>query len=162
MGVNYHFNLAVGFEMTEDELYKPFEKHFEEESHLEDRYDPKTGKKLTPEKVVTKRAYDEYYVDGERVEFYDLDGIIAEKLECQIWECNDGGEAMYVIGPSGIDLNDDTKAFYGGPIDAEGYVSFQDVAALGPSLEALKVKLNKYLNMPLTSEPVIRIVWRVG
>jgi len=46
--------ICVGFFMTLEEALKPFLVTQDEISHLEDRFDPKTGKKIEPVKVVDR------------------------------------------------------------------------------------------------------------
>lgn len=49
-------DVKVGFMVPYEDLVKPLTFEKAEESHLEDRFDPKTGAKLEPEKVVDVEA----------------------------------------------------------------------------------------------------------
>lgn len=86
MGMSFSFYLRVGFELSEDEALAPFyHKEITEDEglfHLEDRFDPKTGSKVAPEKVwdrppkTTKNKWIE--INGEKSEVWDPDCLTVD------------------------------------------------------------------------------------
>jgi hypothetical protein len=90
MGIDYSFSLAVGFVVDMDALLKPFAKVTKGKSHMEDRFDPKTGEKLEPVKVVDRGHRETYSLDGKRfgTDRYDFLEALGVKLDCTI---DDGG-----------------------------------------------------------------------
>jgi hypothetical protein len=46
MGVSYDAGLSIGYTIDLDNIPKRYRKRRERQAHLEDRYDPKTGRKL--------------------------------------------------------------------------------------------------------------------
>ncbi len=52
MGTDYTFNLAISFKFIEKDLVKAFGRKTIEQSHHEERFDPKTGKKIDDELVI--------------------------------------------------------------------------------------------------------------
>jgi hypothetical protein len=75
MGMDRYDTLVIGFVAEAEDVLKPFEVEVDEKSHLEDRFDSKTGKKLAPAKVIDVEAGTEYEVDGksfdDREEVFD-------------------------------------------------------------------------------------------
>lgn len=111
MGINYSISLAVGYVLTYDELFDPFTVRTGEVAHMEDRYDPKTGAKLLPEKVIDSPAREAIIVDGKEWDDYHAIEFICDKLgDVRYWMRDDGGDTEYIIGvdlgeisPSGVD-----------------------------------------------------------
>ena len=80
MGIDYRYSLCMGFEipaaMVEDSYLK--EDKIPGTFHMEDRFDPKTGVKLTAEKVWDKKA--------TTVIWYEFDGKSYPNLDPEDWE----------------------------------------------------------------------------
>jgi hypothetical protein len=83
--------IVVGFVVPEEDFLKPLKVYKKEESHLEDRFDPKTGKKLKPQKVVDQEARWVYEFEGGTYEdnqtelglnTWDLLDAIGKKFKC--------------------------------------------------------------------------------
>ena len=74
MSTEYSFHVAVGYEVSFKELARGRLKRLREKSRLEDRFDPRTGKKTGQEKVVEREA-GTYLVIGDdsySIEFEDV------------------------------------------------------------------------------------------
>lgn len=88
MSIDHEAVLIVGFKLFSDdgddqsahgkkrlvntEIPKRYIRHQAEKSHVEDRYDQKTGKKLEPEKIIDEEACDVYVLDGTTFCLYEL------------------------------------------------------------------------------------------
>ena len=133
MSIDYTISLAVGYIIPEDELTRVFGKTTPKKSHLEDRFDPKTGKKLAPVEVVDENSYTTIVYKGEEIEDgeseladlirEDLDDIVA--TGCQVWPHGSSmsGEMSYVFGP-------DLKKLYK-PYDEDGISGDDTITATG-------------------------------
>lgn len=105
MGTYYTLNLRVGFEISEKDTIAPLLRHSEKvvcegspgEYHMEDRFDPKTGKKTTPVQVWTKKPTERMVsrtewmeFDGKKYEEYEwedpdhIQELLSAKLECNV------------------------------------------------------------------------------
>lgn len=72
MSTEYHAMAAFGWFIDLDEIHKHFKiKKKREKTVLEGRFDPKTGKKTKPEKVVTQRAGKYFELEGFEPVLYD-------------------------------------------------------------------------------------------
>jgi len=102
MGVDYSQGIDVGVEVSREDLIAPFRQIVPEVARYEDRYDPKTGERLEPKKIVERRSYAFYVFENEKYEeARDLAYAIAKKLDCSVeshadWMC--GGWDEYVFG----------------------------------------------------------------
>lgn len=87
MGIDYSFYLAIGFIVDKQELLRPFATEVKEQFHMEDRFDPKTGVKLEPVKVIDSDGGTQYSLDGqifdENSEYEVLEGL-EDLLGCSI------------------------------------------------------------------------------
>jgi len=90
MGIDYTFYLRIGFELDIDIVSKPYEIFHEEKSHYEDRFDPKTGKKLKPEKIIDEHGGEYFSLEYNSEEYKSFWDVINEtdyfhkKLGCEI------------------------------------------------------------------------------
>src|SRR5881628_730959 len=64
MGIDYRVKIGIGFHYDQAEALRPFAREWPEESGWEDRFDPRTGAKLAPVRVIVKRAKIEYELPG--------------------------------------------------------------------------------------------------
>lgn len=78
MGLNYSFHIGIGFVIPFKDVLEavnPFLKTTTEIFHMEDRYDPKTGEKLQPSKIIDIESESYYEFDNikfnHRLEFLD-------------------------------------------------------------------------------------------
>src|SRR5579864_2116306 len=99
MSTDYDAVTVVGFAIPFEDFFKPLLKPSKEESHMEDRFDPKSGKKLDKQEKVVDRDAGFNIVVGEQ-EFEgpeteaDLDGnfcpeddlmeAVGEALDCNV------------------------------------------------------------------------------
>lgn len=70
MGTTYTVGLGVGYVLGIEEVMAPFLFETPEESHMEERFDPMTGAKIDPIKVVTKSGSKAYIISGEEFNSY--------------------------------------------------------------------------------------------
>ncbi len=90
MGIDYAFNLGIGYILDREDVVAPFRVDVPEKFHMEDRFSPKTGKKLEPVKVVDEEAGEAYVLDGKQYEeHWEFFEDLSKKLECDI--TNQGG-----------------------------------------------------------------------
>jgi len=145
MGIDYSASLGIGFVVSNDDLLKPFTVETEEKFHMEDRFDPKTGKKLAPVKVIDEEGGETYEFEGERYEdTYELFDAMGKKLGCEI--ANQGGysngETLYVfvdgVEHTGEDDCDDGRFSVGTS------VLFDEVARQKSALDKLAKAFKKY------------------
>ena len=83
MGIDYCQSCMIGVVFTEEELKKVISK---QEFEMQPRYDPKTGKQVSVEKVIIKDEQCIYSLMGEeREDLYLLAEDLADKfdLDCQ-------------------------------------------------------------------------------
>ncbi len=142
MGIDYSFSLAVGFVVEMDSFTKPFIVVAEEKSHMEDRFDPKSGKKLAPVKVIDQAEEQAYVYKGTTYEDqFELLEALEEDLGCSI---NNGGG--YLDGKTAyISVNfetDDSGEDYG-RVCVGGKATFAEISACKVKCVALKKALSK-------------------
>ena len=111
MGHEYSSSVIIGFTMEQEEFLMPFKTVTEEKFHMEERFNPKTGKKLPDVKVIDQASEDAYLVEGETYEYeYDALDAIASIVGCNISSHGDqvsGDDFMVGIEPKGVDGNED-------------------------------------------------------
>ncbi len=153
MGVDYSASVAIGFYFTPDEVTEAFTEGVEEVSHLERRYDPRTGKEVGPEKVIDQEGGRRLVFKGEVIGDadaneddpcapQDLFEAIAGYLKCQYWE--DG----WYEDLNGIVFGYSPKKFIktgwsNGPADTAGGIHQDDLLGLMPKMEPLMLKLRE-------------------
>lgn len=150
MGIDYSFWLNIGYKISGEFLPDSMRKITEEKSHMEDRFDPKTGKKLAPVKVIDEEGGLEcFLVDGTELEdMYSLAEALSEKLGCEV-ECEHGysGEDFTItfsvnLPRTGQDDGDWGRVSVGSSILFEEVISNKARAAvekLGADLKALGI-----------------------
>lgn len=166
MSTSYSFYLRVGFEITEDDIIKTFQ-HKEESGepgifHMEDRFDPKTGARIAPEKVWDKRpkAHTKKWleIDGQKIEDFgdnpDQDTSLLETMiGCRVgyfWNSTGGNDNSYVFYPHSD--GNESLDFGRGSIHNISML-YQDVVNLAPELDRIKEKLQS-LGFPVKEAKV--------
>lgn len=128
MGMSWDWTLVVGFVIDADDLLMPFKKEVEEETHLEDRYDSRTGKKVGQVKVVDKEAGEEYFLDGKSYgdDQHEFVEALAAEANCEITLHGDfcsGEDMTYSIEPKR---------------GCQETVTFKEITALEPECERIR------------------------
>jgi len=146
MDLNYNFYLIIGWKVPTKVLEKTFYKEKVTTTpgkyHLEDRYDPKSGKKIKPEKVwdekPTKNVELWYEIDGNKLDcdYYEFIGELEEQLGCQIIDNRD--DSCYISILTDEDLYDC------GNIMTCGKISVSKLQTKLEELNVLKTKLESY------------------
>ena len=83
---NYTVRANLGFKVDPGDIEKIFEMEVDEVSHMEDRWDPATGIKVAPERVVDRPAGTSFVIDGIDVgdDLPRLLEEIARRLGCDV------------------------------------------------------------------------------
>ena len=145
MSTDYSFSTTVGFSFSIEEMRKKFGISLPEKSHLEDRWDPKTGASAPPEKVVDREASDGFAIDGVEYgddEYQEFCEALAEKLECEVSLSEMHGEPGDVVfgfrDPKRIDDGVDF-----GHIGTSGGLPVDGIVKQIPQYRKLDKKLRK-------------------
>jgi len=113
MGVDYSQAVKIGFLFSIEDIDEKFAVTVPEQFHMEERFDPKTGVKITPVKIIDRRETKIYRVPGRSLGFesgQDLMEHIAHIIGASLWCFKDymcGGWEWFVIGPPGPGLGTD-------------------------------------------------------
>jgi hypothetical protein len=152
MSTEYDANYVVGWLLDEDNIPKKYRSFRKEVSHLEDRFDPKTGKKITQEKVIDSEEQDIFVLEGEEYddssEFFEHLAITIGGVTEQVGDFN-GGDVSYAIEPA-IDKADMN----------EGDLKVLSMPKYTKKLKVMQRKLAK-LGFDV-GEPMIRAVLNVS
>ena len=170
MSIDYTIKLAVGYVIPEEELTRVFGRKTEGRTHLEDRFDPKTGKKIDPIEVVDEFEYTTLYYRG--VEFedstYELAEKIAKDIEVETGCCaipygnNMSGETSVVFGPDLRSMSSmyDDNELESGHVTCSGGVPFSLLIECGSALGVIRKALRDIGLNP--GEPVVVPAWWVS
>lgn len=144
MGIDYSANVGIGFIVDREDLLAPFRVETEEKFHMEDRYDPKTGKKLEPVKIVDVEAGEIFEFEGKTFEEeYEVVEAIADKLDCIIEDTGgytDCETLQITVKVEHTDEDDvDCDRFYVG-----SSILFDNVTALRAELKRVAKGFKKY------------------
>lgn len=85
MSTEYHVNITVGYKLSLPKILRKYEVRCKEVSHLEDRWDPGTGKKAPPIKIIDMEACINYVYSGTTYAGDDVEPLIyalSRKLKC--------------------------------------------------------------------------------
>jgi len=145
MGLSFSFRLAVGYEFTVEEIEKVFGVKKKQRSHMEKRWDPKSGKRLPDEKVIDEPGgisalkYKDI-VDDLEGETNFVEELASRYLDCHVIEFGDfgSGQISYIFCP---DIKDTSEVMDFGSIDVSGEMEWSDVAAAGGALAMLCKRL---------------------
>lgn len=163
MGIDYSVRLAVGYVLGRDQVLGPFMIYTEERAHMEDRFDPRSGKKLLPQKVVDEAARNRIMIDGvEKDDYEAIDDVCALLGPGVSYEERDhGDDVQYVIGlrrpPGYKDVDVDW-----GHVSATGEFVLPELAAL---MVPDYLNLSRRIREVLGCEPgplLVTLAWHVG
>ena len=166
MGIDYSSVLGVGFVFPLEEVLDSFRKVDPEQSHTEDRYDPKTGEKLEPVKVVDQEKHDTFMWPGEpeseTEDGWDFVYFIANKVFCDSMTFgNHMGDRDDVFVLFGVKVEKDNESGIEGVecghVDFAGNLSYKSVLSAASELEELKGRMENYGLKP--KEAVIQNCW---
>jgi hypothetical protein len=127
MSTDHTAALIVGFSIAHDDLGTPFKTTLPEESHLEDRFNARTGVKLQPVKVVDADEREAYLFEGVTyAELEELVEAMEQHVKCRINSHGDffNGDLEYSIQPTAT--------------AGKSFLGFEEVAAL--KIECLRIK----------------------
>jgi hypothetical protein len=97
MGMQYSIGLGIGFIVRASIFFDAFETLKEEKFHMEDRWDPKTGKQLEPVKVVDEQVESVYTFNGEELEDeLSVMEKVGNELNCDIEHGNENDEYLNI------------------------------------------------------------------
>jgi hypothetical protein len=142
MGIDYSVHLGVGYILDREDIIAPFRVEIPEKFHMEDRFDPKTGVKLEPVKVVDEGGQEEFEYKGTRYEMeYELFEAIGQDLGCCIDNCGgySDGETIRVT----LDLDTDDSGIDDGRFTVGGAITFDDLTSRRAELITLKKAFKK-------------------
>ncbi len=100
MGTEYINDIGIGFPISDEQIPSKFRETKHEVNHFENRWDPKTGKKLPKEKVIDSLEEEVYVLDGRSyVTIHDFLSAVAKPLGCICAEYGDyvDGSLFYTI-----------------------------------------------------------------
>lgn len=69
MGVDYRFDLLVGYSVPLKVVEAPYIIEVETKFHYEDRFDPRTGQKLKPAKIIDQRGWKIFSITNRQTYF---------------------------------------------------------------------------------------------
>jgi hypothetical protein len=156
MGIDYSSNLLIGYAFEAKAVEAPFARTVPEKSHMEDRFDPKTGKKLDPVKVVDDEERDVWEFNGESFEDREeLYTALAAAAKCQYVLY---GQSEYVAFGPDIELSSENPDC--GHVYFAGNLSYDAVVKAKAEVRRIGKKLRKFgLELP---EPEVVVCWDVG
>lgn len=167
MSIDYDFGLCVGFIIPMDDVTRPFTIKVEEQSHLEKRFDPKTGERLEDAKIIDQRAGEQLkFGDHDLDDLYDLCDKLSELLHCEVkaQETENGwGESVYFI-LTNDDLYtsmDELSLTYNIDVGESMYYNKVCEQSTKNSVTALKFNIEHTLTIDI-GDPKIFIESRVG
>jgi len=97
MGTDYSVGLGIGYVFTAEQVLAPFLRVVPEQSHMEDRFDSKTGAKLPPVKIIDVPRRESYVLDDSTLYAWDVIETLAKKFGVKLgWigGDNDGRESV--------------------------------------------------------------------
>lgn len=151
MSIDRTVGLGIGFVLKREAVIKKFRKKVAGKSHMEERFDAKTGKRLKDEEVVDVEPHHVHVLDGQTYGDGDPDyddggtdllDAIADKVGCDVEEFDGPDDHNEnVIFKAKVKLSDDE--FDGDGLIVTGSAGFKDVARLGPELKRIKAELMK-------------------
>ncbi len=103
MSTEHTASLIIGFSIDMDDLGMPFKVTLPQVTHVEDRYDQKTGEKLGPVTVVDSEEREAFVFEGEEyAEGTELTEAMEQHIRCRINPHGDffAGDLVYSIQPT--------------------------------------------------------------
>lgn len=166
MSTSYTFSLTVGYRISSRALLAPYAQKSPERFHMEDRYDPKTGQKLKPVKVIDQEEYESYVLDGEEIEEYEIGELIGKKLNKKlsvkcVFEEDGYDDLDFIIGPDLGKIPGYKKSFVDyGNVEAGGTIPFAEFTRIQEQLELIRAALGEF--GITVGEPEVTIAHHVG
>jgi hypothetical protein len=164
MGTDYSSNIAFGFRILASKIEKIFAKVIPGKKHVEQRFDQKTGKRISDEVVVDQEEKTTYEFDGKEYEVVDeLVDAICKKLGCSrsiIGIPGQGDDIDYVFGVKMDESSEIETGTDGGRADFGNSYRYTDVLLLESSLTILKAKLRGY-KIPV-GEATVFLCWNIS
>jgi len=139
MGVDFSQFVAVGYQISSEELDGKLARTTPAEYRYEDRFDTKTGLKKEPKKIITKYEETTYFLNGEEFsERWDLANGLEKFLGCSVMPYGDymsGDGEFFIFSYHSTKECDARRCPEDGEIDLEGVISSQ------PKYKELREKL---------------------
>jgi len=160
MGTSYTAGLGIGFVFTEAQFEAPFKHEIPEESHMEDRFDERTGAKKGSVKVVDRHRRTWHVIDGKRFDdgAHELAELVAKRVGAKVARIGGynepGGGMMFCVNDPYAKESEGTYSFNVYPAEIPIDKDFR------PQLEELRAKLKGLGLSPTT--PVIRLFFSWG
>lgn len=159
MSIDYSVHLGVGYILDREDIVALFRVEIPEKFHMEKRFDPKSGKKIEPEKVIDEESGEEFEYKGKKYENeYELFEALGQDLGCNIANC--GGYSDDEVIRVTLDIETDDSGVDDGRFTVGGAAAFNDVTAKRAELMALKKKFKK-LGIDL-GEPKVFPAWDIS
>lgn len=138
MGIDCCFHIGFGYTVNAEDVYSKYRITFPEESHMEDRFDPKTGRLVGQEKVIDEFETTTYTFDSRHCEEEeDLEGALADHLDCDVRVHGDTMFFTVNVKQTGED------EFAVDDAVTTGSVLFKDVKGLDSKLKKLADRMKK-------------------
>lgn len=147
MGIDYSASIAFGCRVTPEMIGQVFGVTLPEKFHMEDRFDPKTGKKLPQVKVIDWEEMNVYKIDKGADEYFEdqieLMEEVCKRARASYWIVSDydapPDETTFIVGVTPKKSGDDGESW--GRVDTGPSYSLDDVADLRPELEEIRKRL---------------------
>jgi len=168
MSMNIYSGIAVGWRFTVDQLMEQFGKTIPEVSHMEDRWDPKTGVQIDPVKVVDRKEQTVIEIGDKQYNFdyddFDYDDL-AEFAE-DLWGRFESRSIVYSII---YNHEDETQLIIGLNLPKVGNEVSGNMMHIASDLklvpdivdraENLRSVLNAYFKAQLGPASIINTTW---
>ena len=159
MGIDRDYCLAIGYEVNESVIEDLFLRESPEKSHMEPRWDPRTGERVADEKVIDERTEQVFIYQGHEFAFLEelLDKVCSDhdmNYWIHGWEC----DRDFVIGPNFAGLREDLSLE--ATPNVTGRFEMKDIPRVVHELERIKKVLTD-LGLEV-GIPVVRITCLVS
>lgn len=141
MGIDITQTVKVGFIVSLEHLNAVFGEETPEVFHFEDRFDPRTGKKIGSEKILDNYSSVSYKLNGNTYhDIYKFTSVLEKALGANIYPYGDNyhNENNFVIG-----IGHETVACDAKRCPESGAISLYKVIHDLPALELLGTALTK-------------------
>jgi len=162
MGISYRFELAIGFEVSMEEVDRVFGHTTDEVCHMEDRYDPRTGERLEPVLVRDQQSERVLMFDGLEVDEWLIGDELAGLLDCDVHRIDpyDGPVLAFVFGPHMKMNEEDALDDYHAGCSGSVYVDDIVTGKFATELKRIEERLHA-LGFEV-GRPKVQIVWSIG
>lgn len=126
-----------------ENVLKPFRKEQEEKYHMEDRFDEKTGKKVSEVKIIDQQAVATYTYNGKDYREFERDLLeaLSEDLGCTI--ADGGGYSDGTTAYVSVSFVTDGSGEDYGRVDTGGKATLDEISICKAKCMSLKQELNK-------------------